>query len=150
MLCEKCGKRNANTHIERSINGNRTALNLCAECVREEGLDRMFEPMHFDFDHLFENAFESFFSSSFFQDSFFGRNAFYNRTDRDRSLGGVGIAEKEATVTTDSKTVAGNPALRKKNEILKMRVQLNKAVANQEFEQAAKLRDQIRNLTENE
>ena len=37
MLCEKCGKNNATTHIKTVINGTVTELNLCGYCAAKEG-----------------------------------------------------------------------------------------------------------------
>ena len=35
MLCERCGKRTATTHIKTSINGIVEQHHLCADCARE-------------------------------------------------------------------------------------------------------------------
>ncbi len=37
MLCEKCGKNTATTHIRSVINGVVSEKNLCAVCAAEEG-----------------------------------------------------------------------------------------------------------------
>lgn len=37
MLCEKCGKNNATTHIKTVINGVVKELNLCSHCAAVEG-----------------------------------------------------------------------------------------------------------------
>lgn len=37
MLCERCGKKNATVHVTKIINGNKTELYLCEECAREKG-----------------------------------------------------------------------------------------------------------------
>ena len=37
MLCEKCGKYNATTHIRRVVNGVVTEHNLCGYCAAEYG-----------------------------------------------------------------------------------------------------------------
>lgn len=39
MLCEKCGKRMANTHIHTVINGNVYDKNLCEQCAMEQGVN---------------------------------------------------------------------------------------------------------------
>lgn len=36
MLCEKCKKRQATTHISRTVNGVRVEKHLCAACAAEE------------------------------------------------------------------------------------------------------------------
>ncbi len=37
MLCEKCGKNNATTHIRTVVNGVVYEKNLCGRCAAEEG-----------------------------------------------------------------------------------------------------------------
>lgn len=37
MLCEKCGKNNATTHIRSVVNGVVTEKNLCSQCAVNEG-----------------------------------------------------------------------------------------------------------------
>jgi len=45
MLCQQCRKRPAAVHITKIINGRKTELNLCAECAGEQGeLDFFVEP----------------------------------------------------------------------------------------------------------
>ena len=39
MLCEKCGKRMATTHIHTVINGNVYDKNLCEQCAMEQGVN---------------------------------------------------------------------------------------------------------------
>ncbi len=41
MLCEKCGKFNATTHIRRVVNGVVTEQNLCGYCAAEQGIGDM-------------------------------------------------------------------------------------------------------------
>lgn len=37
MLCEKCGKATATTHIRSVVNGVVREINLCSECAKESG-----------------------------------------------------------------------------------------------------------------
>ncbi len=37
MLCEKCGKNTATTHIKTAVNGKITELNLCGYCAAKAG-----------------------------------------------------------------------------------------------------------------
>ncbi len=39
MLCEKCGKYNATTHIHSYVNGVVTEKYLCSHCAAQEGID---------------------------------------------------------------------------------------------------------------
>ncbi len=38
MLCEKCGKNTATTHIHSVVNGVAREMHLCAECAANEGI----------------------------------------------------------------------------------------------------------------
>lgn len=38
MLCDKCGKNVATTHIRSVVNGKKTEKHLCAECAAKEGI----------------------------------------------------------------------------------------------------------------
>jgi protein arginine kinase activator len=38
MLCEECGKAQATVHIERIINGRKMTTNLCRDCAQRSGL----------------------------------------------------------------------------------------------------------------
>lgn len=52
MLCDECGKRNATVHVEQTINGKKTVMNLCEECAREKGVLNVFFPESFSLDNL--------------------------------------------------------------------------------------------------
>lgn len=41
MLCEKCGKNHATTHIRSVVNGVVKELNLCSHCAAESGYTNM-------------------------------------------------------------------------------------------------------------
>lgn len=41
MLCEKCGKNNATTHIRTVVNGVAREINLCGYCAAKEGYGSM-------------------------------------------------------------------------------------------------------------
>ena len=38
MLCENCGKKEANVRYEENINGRVRTLNLCEECSKKLGI----------------------------------------------------------------------------------------------------------------
>ncbi len=39
MLCQKCGKNEATNYYEYNINGKKTQVCLCAQCAHEAGMD---------------------------------------------------------------------------------------------------------------
>ena len=59
MKCTHCHMNEANTHIQRIINGQKEEMYLCEDCARELGVMNDF-------------SFEPFSADSFFGDSFFG------------------------------------------------------------------------------
>ncbi|WP_124726368.1 UvrB/UvrC motif-containing protein [Staphylospora marina] len=54
MLCPECGKRPATLHYTKIVNGIKTELHLCEFCAQEKGLDYMpgFESGGFSFHQL--------------------------------------------------------------------------------------------------
>lgn len=49
MLCDNCGKREANVRYSENINGRRKELNLCEECSKKLGIGQMDFSMPIDF-----------------------------------------------------------------------------------------------------
>ena len=49
MLCDNCGKRNANVRYSENINGRRKELNLCEICSEKLGITQMDFNMPIDF-----------------------------------------------------------------------------------------------------
>ena len=67
MLCENCGKREANVRYSENINGVKKEIHVCEECSNELGIaEKMnFEMPHLDLSNFFENFLEDFTSSEF-------------------------------------------------------------------------------------
>ncbi len=49
MICQACGKKTATTHIKTIVNGKLTQYHLCADCAREKGYGSLFGNWNFDF-----------------------------------------------------------------------------------------------------
>jgi protein arginine kinase activator len=64
MWCEQCKKRQATVHVTKIINSHKTESHLCAVCAREGGIDPgtelgfLFEP-NFSFHHLLTGLLEN-------------------------------------------------------------------------------------------
>lgn len=43
MICQACGKNTATTHIKTTVNGKLTEYYLCPECAKEHGYAHLFE-----------------------------------------------------------------------------------------------------------
>ena len=65
MLCDNCGKREANVRYSENINGRKKELNLCEECSHKLGIDQMDFSMPIDFSNFFEGFMDNFGSNEF-------------------------------------------------------------------------------------
>lgn len=161
MLCERCKKREATVHISSTVNGVKTEQRLCAECAEKEKAYSLFS---FGADNLF---------SGFFGDSVFAapsvseqkKCSLCGMTRRELAKTGrpgcascyeVFAPELENIIRGIHGNVEYNGALpgrhsenaekRKKIEALKKEQQA--AIAEQNYERAAELRDEIRAMEE--
>ena len=66
MKCEKCNEREATYFYRESVNGKTTKRCLCAECAKEEGMDRVFEERSREM----QKEFEDFWNDSWFRPMF--------------------------------------------------------------------------------
>ena len=60
MLCDNCGKREANVKYSENINGRKKELNLCEECSQKLGITNMDFNMPIDFSSFFGEFMEDF------------------------------------------------------------------------------------------
>ena len=149
MKCENCGKNIANVHYRSSYNGNVTEKHLCSECAEELGYNKEF---------FGEDMFSDFF------DGFFGRDAFAGFG----GLGGFGMMplvmptmmmprleirygdpEEKPEENAEEKPqeeAKADPEMSRRRELNALRSQLRKAVREERYEDAAKLRDEIKEL----
>lgn len=161
MICELCGKHQATTHVKSMVNGEYTEMWLCPECAKSKGLGNIFTHTATDF--------------SSFLGSFFGEGL-PSRTSATRCKscgssfadiarsGKVGCAECYTNFYDEllpsiqkihgniqhTGKVASNAGAEVKvaREIEKTRLELAKAIKEQNFELAAKLRDKINEMEE--
>ncbi len=47
MICQACGKNTATTHIKTTVNGKLTEIYLCPDCAREQGYAHLFDDWGF-------------------------------------------------------------------------------------------------------
>ena len=146
MLCEKCNKNNATVMYTQIINGKKSSINICSECAATES--------------IFEN-----FGSLL---SFSPREEFSQRVcpvcstslAEFRRTGRAGCGECYKTFRHDAdlmlKKIHGTsvyqadkkeaPKKEPKSELQKLREALSVAIEEEKFEDAAKLRDIIRDM----
>lgn len=158
MLCEKCGKNMATTHVKRTVNGKTTEYHLCADCAMKQGFSGMLSGLELDdfWGSLFAQPSARPVADtvrcegcgkSFRQIAESGRagcpscyTTFYTQLlpSIQRIHGKTGHVGKVPAC-------AGEPA-KQKRELEDLKQQLQQAIANQEYEKCAKLRDRIREL----
>lgn len=168
MLCQNCGKREAGTHIKRVINGETSESHLCAECASALGYGDVFSGLGFGFKDLLGGILSEGQSAQ-------NQLAIAERCKKCGNSwhdivrdGKVGCADCYRTFYDKliptlqrihgrthhngkiSRTVAEeetkSPEQLKREKIEELQKQLNDAVAVQNFELAAKLRDEIKAL----
>lgn len=130
MLCTKCGKNEATVYFSQSVNGNKTEFNLCPECAKEMDIQSYFEKHRryvqnnfFAPVNTFGFPFENFFEAPLH--SFFDFSAPANT-----------LPSKEENVTETPR----------EDRLTLLNRQLDEAVKAERYEDAAKLRDEIRSI----
>ncbi len=169
MLCDKCKERPATVHYTQIINGVKTEMNLCEQCAQEEGLlnSETFSPFvnfaPFSVQDLLAGLmnFLPNTGNTYVEEQLKCNNCGMTY-DRFRETGRLGCSR-----CYDSFADELNPLIRRihgsighrgkiprktggvlraKREIEELKAKLEKAVKEEAFEEAAKLRDKIREL----
>ncbi len=65
MLCDNCGKREANVRYSENINGRKKEMHLCEECSEKLGIGNMDFNMPIDFSSFFGGLLEDFGTNDF-------------------------------------------------------------------------------------
>lgn len=159
MICENCGKNQATTHLKSIVNGKYTEMWLCSDCAKAMGVGNMFTHTATDF---------SSFLGSFFGDGLPSRTSATRCKSCGTSFadiarsGKVGCADCytnfydellpsiqkiHGNIQHTGKVANGvDIQVKVTREIEKTKQELAKAVKEQNFELAAKLRDKINEL----
>ncbi len=166
VLCDECGKRPANVHLTKIVNGVRSESHLCDQCARDKGeLDVFWEPK-FSFPNLLagllqhEPTFGTSFAlptsvvdrckacgldfSAFTKTSFLGCPECYEefRPRLEPLLKRIhGSTRHTGKVPRRSAGTAGT-----RREIEGLRAELARLIAREQYEEAARVRDRIRAL----
>lgn len=181
MLCQNCGKREANFHYTQIINGERKEIRLCTQCAKEMGLDDFELPMSMDFSNLFGDFFHQYEDASLLSDFLspkelqcetchmtyedllntgkFGCANCYN-TFRDKispilknlhgnnkHVGRIGSVSKEKIQFEESKEQTAKPSAQS-SKLEQYQEDLKKAIKEERYEDAAKIRDEIKKMEE--
>lgn len=163
MLCERCNMQNATVHLQQTFNGGKTDIYLCANCAGENELG-------ISFGNLFQGFLESFFGSqanltfekkgetaehsslkcdscgltydSFKKTSKLGCSSCYTAFKKEleyiiKNIQGSNVHEGKFPKRSGQEFI-------QKREIERLRLKLKNAIEGEEYEAAAKIRDEIR------
>lgn len=168
MLCQHCKKNEATTVVKTMINGEYAEYRLCHECAHELGYDSMFPDFSADFGGLLS----SFFSNALPAISGAAHCNTCGSTLNDiKRTGKVGCADCYDTFFSELmptiRNIHGNTEHKGKHpnaieytvnedkkdqtesvedKIAALRAELKKAIEDENFERAAQLRDEIKEL----
>lgn len=166
MLCQHCKKNQANTHIKRVVNGEKTEMDLCSECAAKLGVDTSFDGL-FDIGSMMSGflGMPQVSSALARETKCPGCGAVFSQISKS---GKVGCARCYETfydrLLPTIKRIHGNTVhtgkrlrtarltggqtapTEEKNELEELSNKLTDAIKKQEFEKAAQLRDRINEL----
>lgn len=161
MLCNECGKNEARVHVTHIINGKKTESHLCEECAKK---NQTFLNSSFSMENLFSEMLNNAFNTTTYYPSK-GCLKCGMTFDEFRNTGKFGCSDCIGTFKNRLMPVVKNiqgydihtgkipkragGSYKIQKDIEKLKVQLKQAVENEEYEQAAQLRDKIRELEGN-
>ncbi len=159
MLCEKCGKNVATTHIRSVVNGVSKERHLCAECASNEGigtfdnnsLNGMLASMLGDALSLGSSGglTQCKCCGSTFSDiakkGKAGCPECYN-TFYDRFLPYIKRVHGSVKHIGKTPPITGGTTKEQPDTVLSLKQKLSKLISEEKFEQAAEVRDRIREL----
>ena len=174
MLCQNCGKNEANFRYTQIINGVKKELILCQECARKLGVDKIDLPMNFSsflgdfFNDYAENSLLPSFSTNdvkcktckmtyndFINTGMFGCSDCYdtfsgpidsilkNLHGTSRHIG-RGIKSKNENIERVKPKKQSKDT--KQDKLQDLQKELDKAIKEERYEDAAKIRDKIKEI----
>lgn len=148
MRCEHCGRNEATFHYQRTVNGQTEEAHLCPACAAELGYDAGFGG---GFESMFDDTFGSVFS---LLPSMFGNfSGLFDGPQLTpaarRTLQLVPAPDEPHYETESLLDDAEGAALRQEREHNALEVQLQRAIASENYEEAARLRDELKKLDAN-
>lgn len=179
MLCEKCKQNPATVHYQQNINGQLTEYHLCEHCANEMELtpsfDNMFDNSFFNDSFFNDNMFKGFLNGFSSPLSISGSkqssssltcpSCGFSFNDIQQQ-GKFGCADCYKTFSNQIDSILKNiqannqhngkfpqksgTELRVKHEIESLKLKLQKAIENEQYEEAAQIRDKIKELERGE
>lgn len=176
MLCENCGKNYANVRYTQIINGVKKEISVCDECSKKLGIDHLNFDMPIDFASYLGEFFGAYENTNilpiiqeekqlqcpncettfeeFINNGNFGckecYNAFQTKIDTllknihgaNRHIGRLGEIKESKKIKKEEKI----EEQKEDNKIDKLKKALKIAIKEEKYEEAAKIRDEIKEL----
>lgn len=164
MICEECGKNPAVVRVEQTINGRKVTRNLCQECAQQKGILPVFFQPGFSINNLLSALLGSQTQSQPQKDTGMEvRCPVCGLSYRDFArVGRLGCSRCYETFEDRLGSVLrrihgsdhhigkiphkASGALGLKREVERLKKELNQAIADEAYEEAARLRDEIKEL----
>ncbi len=164
MLCEVCKQSQATVHLTEIVNDQMTELHLCEACANQKGAQ---VESHFGLADLLSELADFSKTAEPEEVSSKACPSCGMTYDDFRKVGRLGCAQCYTTfkrsLSSLLKRIHGSPihlgkaparlvkpAKATKNELVELKKKLGRAIESEEFEEAARLRDQVRRLEQQE
>lgn len=145
MRCDRCGKNEATFYYKSNINGKVTQVHLCPQCAEELGYTDSFRSAG-----MTGGLFGDFFSRPFgMLEPFFSGLGSRMLTEFPEPVDVLGQARESTPAQEDTGDLLPRDeqdALTRQRRRNALQTQLNLAVQEERFEEAAKLRDELKAL----
>ena len=145
MRCDRCGKNEATFYYKSNINGKVTQVHLCPQCAEELGYTDSFRSAG-----MTGGLFGDFFSRPFgMLEPFFSGLGSGMLTEFPEPVDVLGQARESTPAQEDTGDLLPRDeqdALTRQRKRNALQTQLNLAVQEERFEEAAKLRDELKAL----
>lgn len=165
MLCEKCKSKEATVHWSEIKNNIKKETFLCEDCAKEEKGLTMDLNLPFSIQDIFSSIMELDINNVFKKDEEVVCPKCFSTYNRFKNTGKLGCSEcyktfkeslhpivkriQASTVHAGKVPKKAAKSLMARREIESLKDELNKAIAVEEFEKAAEIRDKIKLLEKN-
>jgi len=162
MVCDSCRERDAVVHLTQVVEGAVTQVHLCEKCAADKGVETTVAAPKTPLTSLLQTVQQQITTGATDQ----ARCSFCQASYKDfRASGRLGCARCYSTfepqlrdllqrvhgATRHTGRQYGSPApehLQRVSTVLELREQLRRAIELEQFEQAARLRDQLKEVAE--
>ena len=158
MLCQNCGKNEVNFRYTQVINGEKREIALCDKCAKKLGLESL--DFSREIEDLFNMSFAESFLPSFARTNMLGsrnlgtifnndifNNPFFEEVSQEpeqiETTSSLSDDEKQDVLKDIENATRKNKQDNKKQ---KLESELEKAIKEERYEDAAKIRDEIKKL----